>query len=86
MVDKNLKKIGKITHFFDHILVGAIKLEDTLKIGDKILIKGRTTNIEQTIESMQINNQKVDVAKKGDEIGLKIKYKVRANDEVFLIK
>jgi hypothetical protein len=41
------KKIGTITHFFDKISVGIIKLNGKLKPGDKIRIKGGTTNFEQ---------------------------------------
>lgn len=79
------KKIGKITHFFDHISVAAITLSDNLKVGDQILIKGQTTNIEQIIKSMQIDNKEISEAKAEDEIGIKVKGKVRVNDEVYLI-
>jgi len=85
ILQKDIKKIGVITHFFDHINVAAIKLEDTLKVGDKILIKGHTTDFEQKITSMQIDNQNIDSAKSGDEIGLKVKEKVRTNDPVYKI-
>ena len=81
----NGEKIGKITHFFNHISVAAITISDNLKIGDQILIKGLTTNIKQTIESMQIDNKEVSEAKAGDEIGIKVRGKVRINDEVYLI-
>jgi selenocysteine-specific translation elongation factor len=79
------KNIGKITHFFDHISVAAIKLTDSLSVGDAILIKGHTTNITQDVDSMQIDNQSVEKAKAGDEIGLKVKGKVRANDDVYIV-
>ena len=84
-MQEDIKKIGVITHFFDHINVAAIKLEDTLKVGDKILIKGYTTNFEQEITSMQIENKNIETAKAGDEIGLKVKNKVRINDEVYKV-
>ena len=77
------KEIGKVTHFFSSINVAAIELIDTLKIGDKIKIKGATTDFEQTIDSMQINKKEVPEAKSGEEIGTKIKEKVRAGDIVY---
>ncbi len=77
------KLVGKITHFFDHISVAAIKLTGNLKQGDKILIKGQTTNIEQEVESIQIDKENVAEAKANDEIGIKVKGKVRVNDDVY---
>jgi putative protease len=84
-LEDNIKKIGYITHFFDHINVAAIKLNQSLKIGDIVLIKGHTTNFKQEITSMQIDNENIEIAKPGDEIGLKVKEKVRKNDEVYKI-
>ncbi len=76
-------KVGEITHYFSGINVAVVKLMDELKIGDKILIKGATTNFEQTVDSMQINREPIMVATKGQEIGLKVKDVVRPGDEVF---
>ncbi len=78
-------KIGKVTHFFDNISVAAITLHNNLKVGDKILIKGKTTNTAQTVDSIQIDKEKINEAKAGDEIGIKVKDKVRVNDDVYLI-
>ena len=80
------KEIGKVFHFFSNVNVAAIKLSGNLKIGDKIHIKGMTTDFGQKIDSMQIHNKVVKEAKKGDEIGVKVKDKVRPNDTVFLVK
>ena len=77
------KKIGKVTHFFGKIGVGIIKLSDALKAGDKIKIKGATTDFEQEVGSMQIDHKDIEDAKKGDEVGIKLDEKVREGDEVF---
>jgi len=79
------KEIGEITHYFNKIGVAVIKLTDTLKVGDKISIEGATTNIEQTAESMQIDKEKIEEAKKGQEVGIKVKDVVRKGDKVFKI-
>ena len=80
------KEIGTVSSFFSHVGVAAIKLSDKLKVGDKIKIKGHTTDFEIPIESMQIERESVKEAKAGDHIGVKVPDKVRPNDKVFLIK
>ncbi len=75
--------IGKITHFFPHVSAGVIKLSGTLKKGDMINIKGHTTDFKQTIDSMQLDHKPVIEAKKGQEIGLKVKDRVRIGDTVY---
>jgi len=78
--------IGKVTHYFDKSGVAAVKLVSELKVGDKIVIIGSTTGIVHSkIESLEIKNSKVEKAKKGDEVGIKVS-KVRKNDEVYLLK
>ena len=80
------KKIGEVSGYFRHVSVAAIKLSAPLKVGDKIHIKGHTTDFEEKISSMQIENKAVKEAKKGDHIGIKVKDKVRPNDKVLLVK
>jgi len=76
-------EIGTVTNYFDHVNAAAIKLAKTLKVGDKIQIKGGETDFEQKIESMQINRKPVTSAKKGDEIGVIVSQKVRKGYKVF---
>lgn len=78
------KPIGEITHFYDKLGVGIIKLKTSLKVGDEINIKGHTTDISQKIDSMQLDHKEVSSAKKGDEVGVKVSGKVREGDEVYL--
>jgi translation initiation factor IF-2 len=80
------KEIGEVSTFFNHVSVAAIKLTGKLKVGDRIKIKGHTTDIEQLVDSMQIDRKDVKEAKKGDEIGIKINDRVRPNDKVFLVE
>ncbi|RLE44283.1 translation elongation factor-like protein, partial [Candidatus Woesearchaeota archaeon] len=49
-------------------------------------IKGATTDFEQTVESMEINRQKIEIAKPGDEIGIKVIDRVREGDKVYKIE
>jgi translation initiation factor IF-2 len=80
------KEIGLVSTYFSHVGVAAIKLSGKLKIGNTIHITGNTTDFEQKVESMQIENKKVSEAKKGDHIGIKVEEKVRPNDKVFLVE
>jgi selenocysteine-specific translation elongation factor len=80
------KLIGKVTHYFSKISVAGIQLSGTLKVGDKISIEGATTNFEENIDSMQIDNKPVTEAKAGDMIGIKVKDKTRTGDNVFIVE
>lgn len=78
--------IGEMTHYFGKIEVGIVKIKKgKLESGDKIHIKGATSDFEQEVKSMQIEHEEVEKAKKGDVIGLKVKDKVREGDEVYKI-
>lgn len=81
----NEKLIGKITHYFGNISVAIIELSGVLKEGDKVHVKGNSTDFEQDVSSMQIEHENVKKAKKGDAIGMKIDEKVREGDEVYLV-
>jgi len=80
------KEVGKITHYFDKIGVAVVELTGNLKVGDRIRIKGNTTDFEQKVESMQIEHENVEKAGKGDAIGLKVEDRVRINDKVYVIE
>ena len=80
------KEIGKITHFFDKISVAVIELKAGLKIGDKIRIKGATTDFEQDVKEMQVEHAQLKEAKKGMAVGMKVKDVVRPHDVVYLVK
>jgi putative protease len=78
------KEIGVVSSYFGHAEVAAIKLSGKLKVGDKVHIKGHTTDFEQEIDSIQIERKDVTNAKKGDHIGIKVSERVRPHDKVFL--
>ncbi|MCX6749513.1 MAG: EF-Tu/IF-2/RF-3 family GTPase [Candidatus Pacearchaeota archaeon] len=80
------KEIGKVSSYFSHVEVAAIKLSGILKVGDTVHIKGHTTDFEVKVNSIQIERAEVKTAKKGDHIGIKVPDKVRPSDVVFLVK
>lgn len=77
------EEIGRVTHYYPKIGVAVVELKSTLKVGDKILVKGATTNFEQVVESMQIEHKDVQKAEAGQSVGIKVKEKVRENDRVY---
>jgi len=78
-------EIGMVSDFFAHPVVAGIELTATLKVGDRIHISGHTTDLELTVDSMQINNVNVDEAKAGDAIGVKVSDRVRKGDKVYKV-
>jgi len=77
--------IGKVSDFFARPVVAGIELSGTLKLGDMIHIKGHTTDLEFTVDSMQINNVNVSEAKVGDSVGIKVSDRVRRGDTVYKV-
>ena len=49
--------IGTVSDFFAHPVVAAIELTGPLAVGDKIRIKGHTTDVELVVKSMQIGGE-----------------------------
>jgi translation elongation factor EF-Tu-like GTPase len=80
------KKVGEVIRFFGKISVAAITLkEGALKVGDHIHIVGHTTDVSQTVDSMQVDNKEVPEAGPGADVGIKIKDRVREHDTVYKV-
>lgn len=79
------EEVGKVIDFFHKPVVAGIDLTGSIRKGDKIHIKGHTTDLEQEVSSMQINNANVEEAKAGDSIGIKVADRVRPGDTVYKI-
>jgi putative protease len=78
------EKIGVVEHFFNKVSVAAIKITNgELKLGDTIHIVGATTDFKQKVDSMQINLKPVESVKPGDDVGIKVKERVREHDVVY---
>lgn len=77
------EQIGKISHYYDKIGVGVVRLEGTLKVGDSIHVKGKTSDFEQAVESLQLDHKDAASAKKGEEVAVKLNEKAKEGDAVF---
>lgn len=84
--EKELVEIGRVSHYFSKISVAVIELTAPLAVGSRILIKGSTSDLEQVVESMQIEHENVQRAEAGQSIGLKVKERVRENDVVYRVE
>ncbi|MDA2938538.1 EF-Tu/IF-2/RF-3 family GTPase [Acidobacteria bacterium AH-259-A15] len=80
------QKIGVVIHYWGKIGVAGLRITDgELRVGDTIHIKGHTSDFTQPVESIQIENESVEVARPGDDIGVKILEHAREHDEVFRV-
>ncbi len=80
------EELGEVFTYFSKVEVAGINITNgELKVGDTIHIKGATTDFTQTIDSMEIDRQKVDSASVGQSIGIKVKERVRSKDKVYKI-
>ena len=83
MADKP-KKVGVITHYYDKIGVGIIKLDEDIKVGDRVKFQGHKTDFEQEVAQLQFDHKDIPERKKGQEVGIKLSDKVRDGDSVYL--
>ncbi len=77
------KKIGKVFKYFKEPSVAAVKIEEgDLNIGDRVQFEGEHTDFEQEVRSMEIEGKEVKEVKAGDQVGIKVKERVRPNDDI----
>ncbi|MDI6615486.1 MAG: EF-Tu/IF-2/RF-3 family GTPase [Syntrophaceae bacterium] len=80
------EKIGEVMKFFSKPSVAAVKITaGELRVGDTVRFNGHTTDFEDTIQSMEIDNKQIEKATAGDYIGVKVSDRVRPGDEVFKV-
>jgi F0F1-type ATP synthase beta subunit len=78
-------KVGRIEHFYSKAGVAVVEVSAPIKNGDKILIRGGTTNLSQVVESMEVEHKQVNEAQAGQRVGLKVAERVRENDMVYKV-
>lgn len=79
------EEVGKVSDFFARPVVAGIDLTGTVKVGDKVHIKGHTTDLEFVVDSMQIDNVNVEEARAGDSVGIKVADRVRRGDTIYRV-
>ena len=76
-------EIGEVMTYYANIGVAAIDLTGSIKVGDTIIFRGFTTDLELKVDGIQIEHESIQEAKAGDQIGVKVPGKVRKNDRVY---
>lgn len=79
------KQVGKVKHYFSNVGVAVVALDGALSAGDDIEIEKEGNVVKQKVESMQVEHKKIDKAKKGMEIGLKVNEPVKVNSLVYKV-
>lgn len=79
-------KVGRVQHYYDKLGVAIVNLSSSLSVGEKIkFVRGGEDLFEQAVESIQIEHEKVETAKKGDVVGLKTNEKVKEGAEIYKV-
>jgi putative protease len=77
------KEIGRVVHYFDHVIAAVVKLTDSLAIGDRVRFVHHESTFDQTINSMEVEHVKVQSAKAGDEVAIKTAQKTHEHAIVY---
>ena len=78
-------EVGRVSHFFSRVSVAGIELTDELSVGDTIRVQGHTTDFTCSIDSMQVENEQVELAGQGRSVGIKVPDRCREGDRVFKV-
>ena len=80
------RKIGDVTHYYNHLHVAIVAITDgELHLGDTLHFEGHTSDFVQRIASMELDHQAVEVAKKGDVVGISTNEHAREHDTVYVV-
>jgi putative protease len=85
IMEPEYTKVGRITHFYPKAGVAVLEVLASIRKGDRIAIRGSTTNISQVVESMEIEHKPLNEAQAGQKVGLKVAGRVRENDMVYKV-
>jgi putative protease len=78
-------EIGRVAHYYNHLGVAVLELEVDLKLGDRIHIRGHSTDFTQRVTSMEVDHHTVLWVKPGDNMALKVTQPVHVHDAVYRI-
>ena len=79
-------EVGTVTHWYAHINVAGVDLSGKLKVGDRIRVKGQTTDFETLVSSIQIEHESVEAAGEGVSVGIRLDQRVRLHDRVYRVE
>jgi hypothetical protein len=77
------EEIGRVLKYFAHPQVAWVDLYSEVRVGEKVHIKGNTTDFITGISSIRINDISVDKAGYGQQAGIWVPHRVRRNDRLY---
>jgi len=78
--------VGTVIHYFKGPSVAVVRVtEGALAVGDRVRFHGHTTDFTEQIGSMEVNHQKVEQARPGDEVAIQVADRTRPHDQVFKV-
>ena len=83
MPEPRMEEVGRVGGFFAHVSVAIVELTAPLKLGDTVYIKGHTTDLQQPVESLQLDRAPVQEGNAGQSVGLKVTARCRKRDVVY---
>jgi hypothetical protein len=79
-------RIGVVTHYYSHLSVATVRLETgALRLGDRIHVRGHTTDFSQKVESLEVNHAPATEVGPNDDFGLKVVEHAREHDVVYKV-
>jgi putative protease len=79
------QEIGRVDDYFAKVGVVALKLGKPLAVGDRVRVRGHTTDFIQPVKSLEIEHESVEKARRGAAVGIKVKKKCRRGDRVYKV-
>ena len=80
------KRVGKVTHYFDHLNVAVLALTEGIRVGETLHFLGHSTDFKQQVTSLQIEHKAVETAKPNEDVAMKVDQRVHPNDAIFRIE
>jgi Na+-transporting NADH:ubiquinone oxidoreductase subunit NqrA len=78
-------EVGRVTHYYSHLHVAAVKLTADLKEGDFIHILGHTTDFMQRVTSLEVEHHRMAGVHPGEDVGLKVIEPVHEHDVIYRV-
>lgn len=80
------KKIGIVSHYYNHLGVAIIEVESAFSVGDTLkFTKHGEELFQQAMNSIQSEHQQIEKAEKGMSVGVKVDKPVHEGNEVFKV-
>jgi len=83
-VSRTDKPVGEVTHYYGNLGVAIVQFNQDVPVGKNVTFQGATTDFSQDLGSMELDHKQLSAAPRGQEVGVKVKNKVREGDKVYL--